>query len=287
MLRIYIILLGLLLPFTLSAQKAEKVCGEYTYYSSLDKSPEDAKRIALERAKIEALTEKFGATVTQTNFTNVKNENGDSSIDFHSIGGSEVKGEWLETIGEPEFQIHIEQDQLVVEVKVCGKAREMVRAEVEFSAMLLRNGAEDRFKSEEFCDGDDVYLSFVSPVNGFLAVYLVDSEQKVYCLLPYRHSSGGATEVKHGHAYLFFSAKEVENPSEVDEYILTAKKGEEHNQFYIIFSPKSFTKANDSARDEALPRELSFPDFQKWLSKNRNRDKQMQVSIQNITIKKE
>lgn len=286
MMKIYILLLGLLFPFTLSAQKAEKVCGEYTYYSSLDKSPEEAKRIALERAKIEALAEKFGTTVTQNNFTNVKNENGNSSIDFHSIGGSEVKGEWLETIGEPTFQIAIEQNQLVVKVSVCGKAREVVRAEVEFSATLLRNGTEDRFKSEEFHDGDDVYLSFVSPVNGFLAVYLVDNEQNVYCLLPYRQSSGGAMEVKHGRSYLFFSAKQSDNPAEVDEYILTAEKEEEHNQFYIIFSPKSFTKANDSVLDEALPRELTFPEFQKWLSKNRNRDKQMQVSIQNITIKK-
>lgn len=286
MVKFYLILLGLLLPLTLSAQKAEKVCGEYTYYSSLDKSPEEAKRIALERAKIEALAEKFGTTVSQNNFTNVKNENGNSSIDFHSIGGSEVKGEWLETIGEPDFQVNIEQNQLVVKVSVCGKAREVVRAEVEFSASLLRNGMEDRFKSEEFRDGDDIYLSFVSPANGFLAVYLVDNEQKVYCLLPYRQSSGSAVEVKHGHSYLFFSAKKADNPEEVDEYVLTAEKEEEHNQFYIIFSPKSFTKAIDSAFDEALPRELTFSEFQRWLSKNRNKDKHMQVSIRNITIKK-
>lgn len=286
MVKFYLILLGLLLPLTLSAQKAEKVCGEYTYYSSLDKSPEEAKRIALERAKIEALAEKFGTTVSQNNFTNVKNENGNSSIDFHSIGGSEVKGEWLETIGEPDFQVNIEQNQLVVKVSVCGKAREVVRAEVEFSASLLRNGMEDRFKSEEFRDGDDIYLSFVSPANGFLAVYLVDNEQKVYCLLPYRQSSGSAVEVKHGCSYLFFSAKKADNPEEVDEYVLTAEKEEEHNQFYIIFSPKSFTKAIDSAFDEALPRELTFSEFQRWLSKNRNKDKHMQVSIRNITIKK-
>lgn len=286
MVKIYLILLGLLLPLTLSAQKAEKVCGEYTYYSSLDKSPEEAKRIALERAKIEALAEKFGTTVSQNNFTNVKNENGNSSIDFHSIGGSEVKGEWLETIGEPDFQVSIEQNQLVVKVSVCGKAREVVRAEVEFSASLLRNGTEDRFKSEEFRDGDDIYLSFVSPADGFLAVYLVDNEQKVYCLLPYRQSSGSAVEVKHGHSYLFFSAKKTDNPEEVDEYVLTAEKEEEYNQFYIIFSPKSFTKAIDSAFDEALPRELTFSEFQRWLSKNRNKDKHMQVSIRNITIKK-
>lgn len=284
--KLYIILLGLLLPFTLSAQKVERVCGEYIYYSSLDKSPEEAKRIALERAKIEALAEKFGTTVTQNNFTNVKNENGNSSIDFHSIGGSEVKGEWLETIGEPEFQISIDQNQLVVKVNVCGKAREVVRAEVEFSVKLLRNGTEDKFESEVFHNGDDVYLSFISPANGFLAVYLVDNEQNVYCLLPYQQSSGNAMEVKHGRPYLFFSTKKADNPEEVDEYVLTAEKEEEHNQFYIIFSPKPFTKAIDSMLDETLPRELAFPEFQKWLGKNRNRDKLMQVSVKHITIKK-
>lgn len=51
--RIYASLLFLiLLPLTLSAQKTEKVCGEYIYYAPADKTLEQAKLIALERAKL-------------------------------------------------------------------------------------------------------------------------------------------------------------------------------------------------------------------------------------------
>lgn len=275
-----------LCSLTLSAQKVEKVCGEYVYRTSFDKSPEEAKRIALERAKIEALAEAFGTTVTQANFTNVTNSGEASSVDFQSIGGSEVKGEWLETIGEPDYQVSVEQEQLVVRVSVCGKARELVRAAVQFEAALLRNGTEEKFRSEEFRSGDDFYLSFTSPVDGYLTVYLVDNDRNVFCLLPYLGSPAGAAEVKHGRRYLFFSAEKGERPGEVDEYTLTAEQEEEHNQLYIIFSSRPFSKANDDRRSEALPRELSFANFQKWLSRNRNRDKEMQVDTRFITIKK-
>lgn len=35
-----------------------------------------------------------------------------------------------------------------------------------------------------------------------------------------------------------------------------------------------------------LPRELKYEDFQKWLTKNRTADKDMQVEIKTISVKK-
>lgn len=272
------------------AQRTEKLCGEYTYRAD-NVTPEQARQVALERAKLEALAEKFGTTVTQQNATIVKNENGKSDISFFSLGGSEVKGEWIETIGEPKYEISYDQNMLVVKCSVCGKAREIIGAGVEFKAKVLNN-TEAKFETDRFNNGEDIYLSFRSPVAGYIAIYLVDDNQTAFCLLPYQNDAQGKTQIKAGWDYIFFSEKYaiLAEKQFVTEYMLTAEKTIEQNFLYIIFSPNEFTKANDGeSKDEnqfTLPRELPFADFQKWLAKNRQQDKDMKVEIKNLTIQK-
>ena len=274
------------------AQKTEKVCGEYTYYAPENVTPEQAKQTALERAKLDALAEKFGTTIAQNNATVVNNENGKSDVQFLSLGSSEVKGEWIETTKEPEYQISYEKDMLVVKVSVCGKAREIVGVEIDFTAKILRNGTEARYESEEFKNGDDLYLLFQSPVDGYLAIYLLDDTQTAYCLLPYRNDPTGKVHIKAGKDYVFFSEKHANRNEKqiVTEYMLTCKNTMEQNRLHIIFSPNEFTKANDNESQSesqfTLPRELSFTDFQRWLAKNKQRDKDMKMEIKGLTIKK-
>ncbi len=281
-----LLLLSVLFTLPVFSQKMKTVEGEYTYHAPENVTLEEAKRIALDRAKIQALADAFGTIVSQTNATHVQNRNGSSDIDFLSIGGSEVKGEWIETVGEPQYNISYEQGMLVVKVSVKGKAREIVSAQIDIKAKVLRNGTEDKFESDEFRDGDDLYLSFVSPVSGYLAVYLVDAEQKAYCLLPYRSQTDGIYKVEANRRYLFFNIKEAP-PQErqyVDEYVMTTPQATEQNTLYLIFSPKLFTKATDCHIDEVLPRELDFEDFQKWMTKHRKHDDKMSTTILPITI---
>lgn len=270
------------------AQKTQKVCGSYIYYAPENVSVEDAKRIALERAKISALTDAFGTLVSQNNTTILSNQNGETDIHIFSLGGSEVKGEWIETLDEPEYHISYEQNTLIVKVSVCGKAREIVHADIDFTAKLLRNGTELKNESAEYRNGDDLYLYFQSPIDGYLAVYLLDElSQTVYCLLPYRASGDGAVSIKHDTPYVFFSAdKAMNNPSLVDEYVITCNNEKEYNTAYVIFSPNHFVKANSKGSDVDLPRQLSLDEFQKWLSKSRNRDKKMKVEQKFIMIEK-
>lgn len=268
------------------SQSIKTVHGEYTYYVPENVSIEEAKQIALDRAIIQALADEFGTTVMQTSSSLVENRDGRSNVDFVSIGVNEVKGEWLQTIGEPEYNIFSEQNFLVVEVSVKGKAREVVSASIDFRAKVLRNGTEDKFESLEFRDGDDMYVSFVSPISGFLAIYLIDEERQAYCLLPYRNVAEGVYQVNANHRYLFFdarSAPDAERPY-VDEYTLTSTRRAEKNFIYVIFSTQFFAKAADSQTSEGLPRNLSFADFQKWLLKCRKVDRSMAVVQFPITV---
>lgn len=284
------VLLFLSLVFSLPvfSQEVKTVEGEYTYHAPENVTLEEARRTALDRAKIQALADAFGTVVSQTNTTRVENSDGRSTTDFLSVGGSEVKGEWIETVGEPLYEVSYSQGMLVVKVVVKGRAREIVSSGIDFKARVLRNGTEDKFESSDFRSGDDLFLSFLSPVSGYLAVYLVDADRNAYCLLPYRGQTDGVYSVEANRRYVFFSEKQAARADIpfVDEYTMTCSRSSETNMIYVIFSPNVFCKAVDSQSSGLLPRELPFGDLQKWLAKCRVRDKDMKMVLETINIKK-
>lgn len=285
--RLLILTLLTLTFFCAHAQKTITVKGEYIYQLPENVSLEDGKRLALECAKTQALADAFGTIVSQRNSTVINNSNGESSVDFISIGSSDVKGEWIETIGEPIFQILTENGILTIQAKVKGKAREIKNAGISIDVHLLRNGTTLKYESTEFRNGDDMYLYFKSPVNGFLAVYILDNTtQEVFCLLPYRSSNGPSYKIIHDKPYVFFSSQQSEdNPTEVDEYTLTCSNSMEQNTVYILFSPNAFTKANTHDIAETLPRQLTYAEFQKWVGKCRAKDIEMQEIVKVLSIK--
>lgn len=270
------------------SQTIKTVDGEYTYVVPENVNLDKAKYIALERLKIQLIEEEFGATVSQSNSTLIKNNNGKSDVDFVLIGGSEVNGEWIETIGTPRYNIYYENNMLVVSVKAKGRIREIISTAVDVKSLVLRNGIEDRFESDTFKSGDDLYISFQSPTNGYLVVYLVDTEQRAFCLLPYQNMKEGFFNVEANKRYVLFSTQTAASELKpyVDEYTMTCTHDQEINQLYVIFSTSPFVKAIDDKLEKELPRELSNEDFQKWLAKYRTRDTNMVVKKTTITIRK-
>ncbi len=271
-----------------SAQKLKTVEAEYTYHVPENVTLEQARRTALERAKIQAIADEFGTIVSQSNATRIENRGGESQMDFLSIGGSEVKGEWIETVSEEFDNPVFEGGMMIITCRVKGKAREIVTAQIDLQAKVLRNGVEDKFESDQFRSGDDLYLSFQSPLKGYLAVYLVDADRQAFCLLPYQNQNTGIYPVEANRRYLFFNMKAapVEERGVVDEYTMTCERSSEHNQIYVVFSTNPFAKAADDGVTEGLPRQLPYEDFQRWLVKCRKHDTQMNLRMIPIMIKK-
>ena len=87
------------------AQRTATVSAEYTYYAPENITIEQAKNNAVQRAMIEAVASQFGTLVQQISTTKIANNNESSSVDFSSLGSSDVRGEWIQTIGEPLFDI--------------------------------------------------------------------------------------------------------------------------------------------------------------------------------------
>lgn len=289
-----ILFLTMFIPLVSSAQKMVTASGEYTYYAPLNITVDQAKSIAIERAKIKIIADNFGTIVGVSNSTTVSNVNGESSVSFLSIGESEVKGEWIETIGTPQVDILYQDNMLVVNVKIKGSVQEVKSARIPFEARLLRNGTEDKYEDDEFRDGDYMYLSFATPESGYVAVYLYD-QYGVYRLLPLKNQKDGSQTVEAGNRYVFFANRRSQYSSELNrqvesvysEYTMYCNNDNELNRIYVIFSPNRFSHPLDnlSVADD-MPAELSFEAFQSWLSKSRRQDNEMSVKIKDITLRK-
>lgn len=285
--RIILLLAFFIIPLTFFGQETKEVEGEFTYISEdAYESVASAKRKALERAQADILRKAFGESIYQNNYTLVENGDGHSSIQFVSSGGSEVRGEWLETIDDPIYDINYKDGFLVVKVAIKGLVRQVIAAGVSFSAKILRNGTEDKFESDNFKSDDDFYISFQSSSDGFVAVYLIDDDGIANCLLPYKNQTEGIYNIHSNKRYVFFSPESVSEMerNNVDEYFFTCSKQQEINQFYIIFSPCIFSKAIDNTISSELPRQLNVREFENWLANCRKKDINMKVEIKTVRI---
>lgn len=269
------------------AQKIVTVTGEEVYYAPSNVSLDEARHTAIERAKIKALAEKFGTIVSQSTSTVMKSSNGQTDSRMLTMGGSQVKGEWIETVGEPEVNITYEQGMLVISVKVTGRAREMKPNDLDLQVKVLRNSLDHRAESEEFADGDTFYMYFRSPLAGYVTIYMEEeSNQVVSCLLPYISSNEPSVKVEANTDYTFFYPKDAYDVA-TDQYILYSNHSIDYETIYLVFSPNRFYKANaQAAQTPGVPLQLSHEDFMKWLLQNEARDKDMTVVRKNIMVKK-
>lgn len=275
-----IAVLFLFIVFACYSQKMVNVCGEYRYVAPDNVSPANAKRIAIERARLDAMAKEFGTNISQTNLSTTHIKNGETETDFFSMGGTEVKGDWLGDTEEPEINISYEQNALVVTAKVCGKAREIESADIELSIKVLCNGIE----SERFKNNDRLSLNFRTPIDGYLAVFLRDDNVDVVsCLLPYENENGKARKIKRNETNVLLSTKDPIYPYR-EETILVTSREQEFNTLVFVFSEQEFAMPNTES-GEYLP-ELSVEKFQKWLRKNRINDETMQTIEKTIQIHK-
>ena len=285
--RLLQILQLMLIPvFPLCAQKT--VVGQitYTYVMSDVETVRDAQVEALRQAQIQLIADHFGTTVNSSTTITMSSENGNGSVRDFTIGETEVKGEWLRTIGTPLFQKACVDDHFIIKVTVKGEMREIVSNTVNCKFKVLRNGTGDRFESTTFKNRDYMYLSFQTPEEGYLAVYLTDGET-VQCLFPYTGLPASAMNVKADRKYVLFSKEESGDldPNQVKRMQLGCSGQMEHNRIYIIFSPNRFSKAVDQWNGD-LPRSLSYNDFLSWLASVRKKDTRMGVHPVDITISK-
>ena len=290
--RTSLIICALLICLVSFAGDIKHISITYEYISdNPNETPEQAERTAIQMAQQKALEEHFGLDVVGITSTMQRNrqegQKVSSSSDVFSMRETAVRGEWIETIKQKVLDKTFEKGFWHVRVYIEGRARNHSTDKPEIQYAFINN-AHDKQNRDQYYDGDDIFLHFTSPVSGALCIYLVDTEQNAYCLLPYQSNAVGYQPIEANKDYLFFS--EMVDPN-ADEYTLNTMQSSEQNALYVIFSPNTFTKAVDKQagtnwRDEQLPRFLSYEDLMKWLARNQTRDENMVVRREVVTIRK-
>lgn len=279
------------------AQKVKSIEGEYTYMQPSDENLETAKLKAVQKAQISAIAQNFGTAVVSKSVMQADN----SKISYTRLGENEVKGEWVGNTREPQFEylMNPATGRRIIKVKVWFKAREIVSKAVEVETALLCNGTSLRNEDDTFISGDQMYLYFKSPADGYLAVYEMGENDIASRLLPYSRSRMNSYRVEKNMEYIIFSPKHLyngEQKNDVDEIVFTASKNVESDRICVLFSPNEFYCPTDTDGGSIsgekvglsgklqLPRQLPFEKFQKWLTDNRLKDVQLRYVPIDIEI---
>lgn len=278
MMRLVISILFVFISVAAFGQRTEKVQKTIVYCAEGYQSIEQAKQIAVEQCKIAAIDSLFGANVAGRATNVVSIGNGKEVNEFVEISNVDVRGRWIKDLDAPKFgKIWYENNLLNITVTVKGKVREIVSSPIECKVKVMCDGTDEDNVRNDFKDGNDLYLSFTSPVDGYLVIYYVDDSLNAFRVLPYYKQNIGAYSIEANREYIFFSKEKApeEDKPFVEEYSLDTNKDMETNQLYVIFSPNKFTKPIDKVIEEKRPRQLSWKEFQSWFSKCLNNDKDM------------
>lgn len=279
-----LLLLGPVFSLSVSAQKTAKVHGKYQYVVTDNDNItlKEAKIKCIDLAKAEAIKDEFGVMVASDFINTERADNNDSSSFYVMDTSSSLKGEWLGDERQPEITIETYDDNIIFTAEVWGTAREIVRTHTDLKWDIKKDFNGKRISTNQFDTGERFYLDFTSPIDGYVAVYLITGDDDTACLLPYRKDTSGRVPVKGGKNYTFFD--KATDPS-ATHYKLSTKQIQEMNQLVVIFSPNPFTKFVASSEDSSKISHVSQKDLAQWLLKSQRADKDMVVNRKWITIK--
>lgn len=276
-------IIALVAPNEVRPDNIRKLTATYTFYGDSHHSLDECRRLALEGARIAALAKEFGTSLSNDTYS-LDTNNGDNI--FSSMSTTEVRGEWIADTSEPKYEVTIDDEgHYVVTCTVSGQARPLGNETVQFEAATLR-GDDLASRTTSFTAGEQLGLYFRAPVDGYIAVYLTDAAGTAYRLLPYTGDDDGLVKTRRSKEYVFFSTARpdgADDPSIVDEILLTTDAAVERNQVIVIFSPNQFTPPGNINADGA-PASLTLTAFNKWVADARRRDPRMGISRTGIVI---
>lgn len=264
----------------------KKSVGIGTYHGTRNDSPEFCRNTALERARIEAVREAFGTIVAQSVQSVVMLQNGVEDNHFLALSNSDVCGEWLKDLEEPQYEVSYNPDNTIsVTCKVKILCREIVNECPPFKAETLRGVPDRRYAANEYNDGDDIFLWFSPSCDGYIQVYFADESGMVAGILPYDNSNVKEVKVKGGEEYIFFS--KTTSPSEfgnAKKYQAYTERQMEFNKMYVMFSPEPFAAPTLKKTRRNLPPMLTMKDFTEWRVQSQRHNPKLGVSQINMII---
>ena len=163
-----------------------------------------------------------------------------------------------------------------------------------------RNCLSDLCRTYHFNSGAPMYLSFSTPIDGYLSIYIVEEDHMAYRLLPYQEMPEKylhAVPVKADNEYIFFASGESYDYFDefsylmVDEIYLETLNEKEFLDMYVIFSSEKYKKpvleaSENITKAYGLPKKLEEIEFIEWLQDSRVYDTEFQYNRITLTVSK-
>lgn len=271
------------------AQKEEAVPvhGKYEYRITMDGeiSPKDAKAICLEQARLAAIAEKFGTTISSTVTQNNETHNNRFTTNFKEYTSQTVKGRWIKDTKEPVFSDDHKDGIWTIRCEVWGLARSVNGSKQDMHWNILAGTPDINNVSDTFNNNQHLFIDFKTSQNGYVAVYLIEEKvKKVSRLLPYERDLDGRFDVKSGIPYILFDrdADQKRYPGLIK---LFTKDAVEYNTVVLLFSPNPISKCYmEKGGKKEEPESIDQSYFEQWLMTCQNEDDELIVEKKRIKI---
>lgn len=198
--------LACIVALNVLAAKPVKVQAEYVYVISPDETERQAIANAVEQARLKAMANRFGTFVASNTSIKTSNVNGNSNVDYSSLGSCDIAATWVETTYENTERLLFD-GQPVIRATVAGRAKAIDVSAPQFEVSVNRVMSDGSLlPSTNFKHHERFDISFVSPTDGYVAIYATDGVNNAFRLLP--EASANVAEpvkVERGTQYRFFS----------------------------------------------------------------------------------
>jgi hypothetical protein len=295
----FIVLLLVLFRFSSLLSQEVLISGEGTVLANnLLKTRAHYENEALMQARENALENEFGTSVISNYERHTTVEMQGRSVISNSDRRSNYlntfpNGVWIRDKNKSFNDYKDENGNYWFTCKLSGYARKIESAKVKFEAYTLDGTDPVIDRSETFVNGESGYLYFRSPEDGYLIVFYDDMKTIQRCI-PYNISNENHFRVDNNKEYIFFSKEKCDYLTDrklVDEIEFYTEGPIDYNQFYILFSPSPFGGYFYNPPDKLENEYKTFKwmdheAFHSWLQDNRAKNRDLQLQIIWVTIKK-
>lgn len=239
------------------------------------KTLSEALAECIRKAQMQAIKDRFGTNLSEDKKVNMSTIDGVSSQSFFATLSENLKGRWLRETQTPSITVDYKDGALKFIAEVWGEGIEITKANTDVKWSVLNEKGQ---ASNTFLSGERLFVNFRSPINGYVAVYILN-ESTAYCCLPFPEES--SHPVKGGQQYMWVGKEDTAHP----EIQLTTDYSLEAYDVVLLFSSKAFSKTDEQTGDSRTPSNLPSKNFKKWLQRIQLEDSEMVVREERIIVR--
>ena len=276
------------------AQKRREATASYTIVLSRTSTMQETETLCIEQARLKAIADAFGYSISETTVSNVSDQSGKVSDAFNVLTKTSVRGEWITDTSAPKLAWTCSENELAVTATVAGTIRENNKEGKTTIEFYSCSPADVTTEKSAFRSGQPLNAFFRTARSGYLSVFYLDRNSGVaYRVFPApSYTSLDHFEVRADEAYVLFNRAYASQfpgyPSSVDLTMdVPQDKIQVIDEVIAVYSPTPYKKPllSSQTNQQTLP-ELTSNQLQNWLVELKSNNKEAIIHTVNLIVSK-